>query len=1216
MPRSWSVAAAQEFWSSRSVNLVLSQNVERTTTEDDDSTARATRDEQQRLQFNNTYENFLSTDTNANIQRDITTANDLNFWATYRSWTFCEHCGSVQKLKLLPSYQNKSPVKTAKTCQCREIRYIVPCIENIPDCLKNLTYRDIVALRPVDLHVGDYKRLKHGYRQKTNMCRITWSNLSPQEKIDAIDSQSTRTKLLAVYRFLMSSKQSAYSRYVKQRERDISTEKRFNMYMMEKSQAIECALWPHLYPKESWCDTVIKGNTSRLSFKVAFLTKVLSGISDYAMDYELLQFHYDLWLFKTVSGAISTARKMHCSPARALNAKTFSPGYWKMQHRLLQDAVDQYGYPSLFLTISPYEWTFPMAEWVTNMRHAIGKNPTELAGFETIHIAHTLEQVIRGYLCGSNTNKWNKHVFNYEGLEHYTNVNTYFYRFEFQQRGTLHVHLLVWLDNFKRIQHNLIKADIPWENPDLAFLVYKLQQSDKSALPYNDNPTTFAKVNGKDILQLYHPQEAFALNLRCYLSSLLPALRCRMDLQFSDGNDMLLRYVSSYVSKNSDGYTNDRLFSRLTSPFQAAYRHIKDMNVCEPEMWMSMSSIKISWTCSRTKEYCPPSSDKVCENSIHNKYLKRTKDAEDLSFLQWLRNYQHTIAKPKRYKSGNTLVSVRYRTAFNDEFFFQDLLMNHPHRTLQQLFIPNYEQLPEQFRYFSCAVANRASEWADVNAAKTHFEKLGHRDYYINNLLSHIQSLLDILKLWQRQVLNKTNFIECLNPADVHPLDEHQRAIFRRITHSMTCRNDYYSSADEYTDVSDDEDIDLLLESEETSEDEATSSSTPLPTVDWKKFILISGEAGTGKSQIIFRTVEWSLENDIQVLIATPTALLAMKYRNTFGEDVVSETVHSIFFYPVDDESKPTINWSLSSYDFIFIDEVSMLPRRILQHVVETVSQLPFRPVVVMGGDCQQQQPIETVEGATCSVPSALLDKSFYHLVDQYKLTKQYRVVDPHYNSFLQHIRYWQPSQRLLDSFLNARVLCQEDNPSDKQILQALDQYADATVLTVSRKAAMKVNRILIRNLFSQDTPLASVPCDDSEENIPIYRGMRVMITQNRDKRHGVINGQEGTIYLMEDKTIFIKLGNEGLAALYLITYFHPERGKTTCYPFIPSYALTMAKSQGQNLKKVLLWFDSKRCPPGCAYMALSRVSRAEDLHLLTPIKRNQVIPVTAGYQT
>ena len=58
--------------------------------------------------------------------------------------------------------------------------------------------------------------------------------------------------------------------------------------------------------------------------------------------------------------------------------------------------------------------------------------------------------------------------------------------------------------------------------------------------------------------------------------------------------------------------------------------------------------------------------------------------------------------------------------------------------------------------------------------------------------------------------------------------------------------------------------------------------------------------------------------------------------------------------------------------------------------------------------------------------------------------------------------------------------------------------------------------------------------------------------------------------------------------------------------------ALTMTKSQAQHLKKVLLWFDSPKCAPGSAYMALSRVSKAEDLYLLTAIKRAQVVPVTS----
>ena len=112
--------------------------------------------------------------------------------------------------------------------------------------------------------------------------------------------------------------------------------------------------------------------------------------------------------------------------------------------------------------------------------------------------------------------------------------------------------------------------------------------------------------------------------------------------------------------------------------------------------------------------------------------------------------------------------------------------------------------------------------------------------------------------------------------------------------------------------------------------------------------------------------------------------------------------------------------------------------------------------------------------------------------------------------------------------------------------------------------------------------------CDDNQGKIPIYIGMQVMITQNREKRHGVVNGQEGTICLMEKETVFLKLTYEALVPLYPVTYMNPKTGKGTCYPFVPSYALTMTKSQGQNLKKVLLWFDSPKCAPGCVYMVLS----------------------------
>ena len=142
--------------------------------------------------------------------------------------------------------------------------------------------------------------------------------------------------------------------------------------------------------------------------------------------------------------------------------------------------------------------------------------------------------------------------------------------------------------------------------PRLSFLVYKLQQSDKSVLAYN-NPTTFVNINGKDILQLSHPQETFALNLRCYLPFCCLPFIVAWTCSSATVMTWLLRYVSSYIRFQKQRWILERqIIFQIDFTIQAAYRHIKEMNVSEPEMWMSMSFIKISWTCSRTKEYCPP----------------------------------------------------------------------------------------------------------------------------------------------------------------------------------------------------------------------------------------------------------------------------------------------------------------------------------------------------------------------------------------------------------------------------------------------------------------------------------------------------------------------------------------------------------------------------------------------------------------------------------
>ena len=164
------------------------------------------------------------------------------------------------------------------------------------------------------------------------------------------------------------------------------------------------------------------------------------------------------------------------------------------------------------------------------------------------------------------------------------------------------------------------------------------------------------------MFHLKHPAEELALNLRAYISTVLPALQCSMDFQTTDGRAMLLRYVTSYVTKNQDGIDSDSLYSQHISGGQAATRYIMDMKPAEPEMWLALSSTKISWSPSRTKRYIIPSVEKSVEDKTANKWRNRCENMAEQSFLNWLTLTGHSKAVPKVYRKGNnTLVGFIFK---------------------------------------------------------------------------------------------------------------------------------------------------------------------------------------------------------------------------------------------------------------------------------------------------------------------------------------------------------------------------------------------------------------------------------------------------------------------------------------------------------------------------------------------------------------------------
>jgi ATP-dependent DNA helicase PIF1 len=123
--------------------------------------------------------------------------------------------------------------------------------------------------------------------------------------------------------------------------------------------------------------------------------------------------------------------------------------------------------------------------------------------------------------------------------------------------------------------------------------------------------------------------------------------------------------------------------------------------------------------------------------------------------------------------------------------------------------------------------------------------------------------------------------------------------------------------------------------------------------------------------------------------------------------------------------------------------------------------------------------------------------------------------------------------------------------------------------------------------------------------------GARVMLRRNIDVGLGLVNGAIGTLTRVNwdldkptrAKTITIKF-NHGLEH-----QLEPVRAKfmvmqnafvhRTQFPISVAYAITIHKSQGLSLTNVLLDIGSSVFSCGQAYVALSRVTTLEGLHLI-----------------
>ena len=508
---------------------------------------------------------------------------------------------------------------------------------------------------------------------------------------------------------------------------------------------------------------------------------MFSPVLGYNSDPELAQFVYDLWMWSRLGGAKNASGV----PLRlALAGNSFSPEFWKTWHSGLLDMQKQLGFPTLFLTIAPYEWSFPYHEYMEDEMKKLLLARLHMAGPEAMHLAHVLTQTVTGFLTGMNSRSrrqdrcWTEHLLGPKDGTDQSTVLNFFARLEFQDgkrkrhfhqpqdyhgRGTVHLHCLIWLENIKAVKlEEVVCATMPEEGSEMEAVAKSGQLSwTGSGWPVRDEASNYNEDAG--ILELQHTEEDQEAGLRAFMPEVMAALKCHMDVQSSDGRGMLLRYCATYVPKFSDAFAQEWLNDQA-SDFAVARRVLSEYHPLEQEMWLQLASFLFRPCVAggTMRRFVVPSPWVAEPPDAVQKYCTARWRDDGMTLLEFLRktSKEGKIAKHIRQRmaeeaeddesleafanrcacKGETFIAVVTAMRFSDAFYAQWTVMNVPFRRLADLNFDGLEKVPENFQGFAMALHHAPDFWRDLEQVRADLELAAFAEPFVQSNLAMVEA--------------------------------------------------------------------------------------------------------------------------------------------------------------------------------------------------------------------------------------------------------------------------------------------------------------------------------------------------------------------------------------------------------------------------------------------------------------------------------------------
>ncbi|KAF4654064.1 hypothetical protein FOL47_010163, partial [Perkinsus chesapeaki] len=394
------------------------------------------------------------------------------------AWYICPICGTLETAKIKVTREGRVEVRRAsggkgkggkggnvqpcRWCNAQAVcapLFVKPRYGMYPDVFQSdtLTHKDILKLRPWLLIMP--KMVRRGGQGKGYtgfVGRVFNERQSVSARSLQLDPTDDHARLIInCFWWLMDNNE-----YYKNAVLNWSETDKHEISLTR--EGAESVLFPQLYPYSQWCESACKDGLSTFSFKRSWRCKALSSdIVDYRLNKQLIVFDVH----------------RNWGANNALGDKALSPYYWYKELYALYDVVRQFGLPSVFMTLTVNESSFPWPQWMVDDMEYTGSTPYDNAAASAWTSYFAFDQILKGVLAGNSRDGRNTaNCLFQQNHSSDRSLQCFYYKVEFQSRGTLHIHSLWWIQDIDSIKFAAqVRNDLPLQFPKLAELVRVLQ---------------------------------------------------------------------------------------------------------------------------------------------------------------------------------------------------------------------------------------------------------------------------------------------------------------------------------------------------------------------------------------------------------------------------------------------------------------------------------------------------------------------------------------------------------------------------------------------------------------------------------------------------------------------------------------------------------------------------------------------------------------------